>query len=91
MGSAWRRWTSCADLPDGLLDRYETRKVIFACPAGLGDGAEAGILKAVGFELMWLKSKRDFYGCIFEEDRARIEMLESRYEELITKVGGLYG
>jgi hypothetical protein len=76
-------------LPDGLLDRYETRKVIFACPAGLDEGAETGILKAVGFELMWLKSKRDFYGCIFEEDRARIDMLEARYEQLITQAGGL--
>jgi len=62
-----------------LLDRYETRKVIFGCPAGLGDDAEAGILKAVGFELMWLKNKRDFYGSIYEEDRTRIEMLEARF------------
>jgi 4-hydroxy-2-oxoheptanedioate aldolase len=72
-----------------LLDRYETRKVIFACPAALDDDAEAGILKAVGFELMWLKNKRDFYGGIFEEDRARIEMLEARYAKSIEKVGGM--
>jgi 4-hydroxy-2-oxoheptanedioate aldolase len=75
----------------GLLDRYETRKVIFGCPAALGDGAEAGILKAVGFELMWLKNKRDFYGCIYEEDRTRIEMLEARYEQLIAQAGGMVG
>ena len=30
---------------------------------------------------MWLKNKRDFYGCIYEEDRTRIEMLKARYEQ----------
>lgn len=78
-------------LPEGHLDRYETRKVVFQCPGALEDGAGDGILKAVGFELMWLKNKRDFYGCIFEEDHARIEMLQSRYDRLIEKAGGHYG
>lgn len=77
------------DLEIGLLDRYETRKVVFGCPGGLGPDAGKGILKAVGFELMWLKNKRDFYGCIFEEDRARIEMLQCRYDYLIREAGGL--
>jgi 4-hydroxy-2-oxoheptanedioate aldolase len=77
-------------LPDGRLDRYETRKVIFNCPDALSDGANEGILKAVGFELMWLKNKRDFYGCIFSEDAQRIDMLEARYRRLIAEAGGLY-
>jgi 4-hydroxy-2-oxoheptanedioate aldolase len=77
-------------IPAGLLDRYETRKVVFASPAALDDNAEAGILKAVGFELMWLKNKRDFYGAIFEEDHARIDMLQSRYDHLIEQAGGRY-
>ena len=79
------------DLPDGLLDRYETRKVIFGCPAALADDADKGILKAVGFELMWLKNKRDFYGAISAEDHNRIEMLQSRYDRLIEAAGGVYG
>jgi 4-hydroxy-2-oxoheptanedioate aldolase len=78
------------DLPAGVLDRYETRKVVFACPGALDGDAEAGILKAVGFELMWLKNKRDFYGAIFEEDHARIDMLQSRYDQLIVRAGGSY-
>jgi len=78
------------DLPAGMLDRYETRKVIFQCPDALGKDADKGILKAVGFELMWLKNKRDFYGMIFEEDKQRIQMLQSRYDKLIKEAGGRY-
>jgi 4-hydroxy-2-oxoheptanedioate aldolase len=78
------------ELPAGLLDRYETRKIIFKCPEALYDDPEKGILKAVGFELLWLKNKRDFYGMIFNEDRIRIEMLESRYRRLIEEAGGKY-
>lgn len=70
-------------LPSGMVDRYETRKVIFQCPQALGPEADKGILKAVGFELMWLKNKRDFYGNIFQEDKQRLEMLQQRYERLI--------
>jgi len=77
-------------LPTGVLDRYETRKVIFQCPAALGEDAGKGILKAVGFELMWLKNKRDFYGMIFDEDKNRLEMLQSRYDKLIKEAGGKY-
>ena len=74
----------------GTLDRYETRKIIFKCPEALSDNAEAGILKAVGFELMWLKNKRDFYGMIYNEDKHRIDMLQSRYDKLIKEAGGSY-
>lgn len=78
------------NLEPGLLDRYETRKVIFQCPGSLGENADKGILKAVGFELMWLKNKRDFYGMISREDRMRIDMLQSRYDKLIEEAGGMY-
>lgn len=74
----------------GLLDRYETRKVIFKYPEALNDNAENGILKAVGFELMWLKNKRDFYGIIYNEDKVRIDMLQSKYNKQIEKAGGIY-
>ena len=74
----------------GLIDRYETRKVIFKCPEALGEQADKGILKAVGFELMWLKNKRDYYKLIAQEDDKRIEMLEKRYKALIEDAGGQY-
>jgi 4-hydroxy-2-oxoheptanedioate aldolase len=76
------------DLPTGTIDRYETRKVIFKCPEALGPKADKGILKAVGFELLWLKNKRDYYKLISQEDEQRLEMLEKRYKLLIEEAGG---
>jgi 4-hydroxy-2-oxoheptanedioate aldolase len=76
------------ELPAGSIDRYETRKVIFGCPAGLAKDADKGILKANGFELLWLKNKRDYYSLIAKEDEQRITMLESRYRANIAAVGG---
>lgn len=76
------------NLPEGTIDRYETRKVIFNCPEALGPDADKGILKAVGFELLWLKNKRDFYQLISCEDEQRITMLEKRYKALILEANG---
>jgi 4-hydroxy-2-oxoheptanedioate aldolase len=61
---------------DGLIDKYETRKVVF--PAESVKFGESSILKAVEFELLWLKSKERYYSKIKLEDKLRIEMLEKR-------------
>jgi hypothetical protein len=61
----------------GLLDKFETRKVVFpseSCKYGY-----PSILKALEFELLWLKSKRRFYSGIKAEDESRIAMLEKRF------------
>lgn len=76
-------------LPAGTINRYETRKVIFECPGALEENADKAILKAVGFELMWLKNKREFYGAIHKEDDQRLTMLEARYKKLIAQAGGI--
>ena len=69
-------------LPVGALNRFETRKVIFDAQTALQDkNADKGILKAVGFELMWIKNKQNFYSAISQEDNKRIKVLESRYVE----------
>lgn len=64
-------------LDEGLVDKYETRKVVFNADAVRGN-PENGILKAIEFELLWLKSKRRYYSRIKAEDDQRIEMLEKR-------------
>ncbi len=78
-------------LPKNSLYKFETRKIIFNAQKALLDkNAEKGILKAVGFELMWLRNKREFYGMIYREDEARLKMLEARYKKLIEEAGGVY-
>lgn len=67
-------------MDDHLIDKYETRKVVFTADA-IRKNPEAGILKAIEFELLWLKSKRRYYSRIKTEDEHRIEMLEKRLGE----------
>ena len=79
-------------LPQGSLNRFETRKVIFDAQKALIDNnADKAILKAVGFELMWIKNKQNFYNAISQEDIKRIEVLESRYKDSIREAGGFVG
>jgi hypothetical protein len=60
-----------------LVDKFETRKVIFSADAIRKD-PEEGILHALEFEFLWLKSKQRYYSRIKKEDEHRIEMLEKR-------------
>lgn len=60
----------------GLLDKFETRKVVF--PASSWKYGEKAIPLAADFELLWLKSKREYYSRIKAEDESRIAMIESR-------------
>ncbi len=71
--------------PPGHLDRYETRKVVFGCPAALANPAEA-FLKAVEFEVMWLKNKKSYYTVIYSEDDPRLQLMEQRYGKAIDEM-----
>jgi hypothetical protein len=77
--------------PKGHLDKFETRKVVFGCPNALNN-TEAAFLKAVEFELMWIKNKKAYYGNIYSEDDNRLKMMEDRYRtsiEAINKTASL--
>jgi hypothetical protein len=65
-------------LPSGHLDKYETAKVVFGCPAALNNTEEA-FNKAGLFELMWFKCKQAYYGAISTEDAGRLRGMEQRH------------
>ncbi len=69
-------------LPADSLSKFETRKIIFDAKNALKNSkTEEGILKALNFELMWLKNKQEFYGKFLKEDEARIKLLTQLYEK----------
>lgn len=72
-------------IPIGHLDRFETRKIIFQCPSAISN-PEIAFIKAVEFELMWLKNKQDHYSAIAREDEERIRMMEARYKNSLHKL-----
>ncbi len=72
-----------------LLSKFETRKVIFDAKTALKmPDIDKGILKALEFELLWLKNKRETYGIVFKEDEIRLQILEARYKKLFEEVNG---
>ena len=63
-----------------LISTFETRKVVFKNTA-LDKNIEEGILKAIEFELLWLKSKKRYYSRAKVEDDDRIERLEKHISD----------
>lgn len=62
---------------DKLLDRFETRKIVFDGKTAV-ENYSAAVLDAHRFELMWLENKRQIHGRAASEDVSRIEMLKKR-------------
>ncbi|MCQ2743600.1 MAG: aldolase/citrate lyase family protein [bacterium] len=61
-----------------LIDKYETRKIIFNAKNPLIHiNAQEGILKALRFELMWIKNKES-RNILTKNDVERIKVLEAR-------------
>lgn len=65
---------------ENLLDRFETRKVVFDSRKGLEEAREA-IKKSNSFEMLWLATKHDHYNAISLEDKDRIRMIQMRCNE----------
>jgi len=64
----------------GVLDRFETRKVIFDARLAIADYKNA-VRDAHRFDKIWLENKRDHYANIANEDSHRFPMLEKRINE----------
>jgi len=61
------------------LNRFETRKCVLSS-SSLSDPNISTLLKNCVFvELLWLKSKSEYYSAISSEDKSRIHMLEQRH------------
>ncbi len=69
-------------IPKGYLDRYETRKVSFGWPSAK-NGRDKAILKALGFEVLWLRNKLSYYNNITASDSQRMQLIEQRYWKAI--------
>ena len=72
-----------SQLPAGYLDRCETRKVCFNYFESGQKDLSRGILKALAFELLWLRNKHSYYQGISSMDKKRIEVIENQYSEII--------
>jgi len=77
-------------LPDGLLDFFETRKVIFKYNYNKDEDTKLknGIYKALNFELLWLKNKSNLYHKLSKEDENRIKKLQNRLKYLVYLLKG---
>jgi len=72
------------------LTKFETRKIVFDAQKVLKNpDIVKGILKAVSFELLWLKNKRELCGITYKGDEARLQMLENRYKTLIDETSAV--
>ena len=60
-----------------LIDKYETRKIVYSADA-IYNNPQAGLVKGIEFELLWLQSKQRYYSGIKLEDQSRINMLDER-------------
>ena len=75
-------------LPEGCLDVFETRNVVFDAQKTLKDkNLEKALLKAVHFELLWMRSKSGFYDRIATSEKTRISMIEERYTKMKKELG----
>jgi len=66
-------------LPKGYIDRYETRKICFSYVNSINNDPIKGILKALGFEVLWLKNKINYYKAINMADQERMALIEHSY------------
>lgn len=62
---------------DGLLDGFETRKVVFGDYSTAKFNMEAGIRLGLQFEYHWYELKQSYYGLLYEEDTSKMKGIAS--------------
>jgi hypothetical protein len=67
---------------DGLLDKFETRYVIFD-PSITLKNLSRGLMKAQMFEYELLKTKQEYYNRMISQDNKRIQMIQERINQSI--------
>ncbi len=60
---------------DGLIDGFETKKVVFQDMNISEKDMEEAIILALKFEYYWYKLKQEYYGGIYEEDKSKINKI----------------
>jgi len=73
------------DKLNGILEKFETRKVVFKIPEALSD-IDNAIVKAMEFEMLYLKNKCLNYSRMAQEDITRIKMMEDRIAAMKAKI-----
>lgn len=69
------------------LNKVETRKIVFEAKKLLNStNIEENIIKAIEFELLWLKNKENLFKKTNQADKKRIEILEKRYKNLMSSI-----
>lgn len=70
-------------LNPNLIDKFETRKIIFDANKALSStDLNLGLVKALEFEIMWIKNKCNFKKQIPQADFKRLQALEERISKL---------
>lgn len=65
---------------NGYVDKFETRKVVFAAGANAED-LRAGITSAIEFEMLYLQNKCGYYDRMAKEDLGRLDEMRRRLGE----------
>lgn len=73
------------NLQEGSFHQFETRKVVFDASYAFDKKINEGLIKAIDFEILWLKNKFTFLGMDDETYLQRINTLKKRTEALLLK------
>lgn len=60
------------------INMFETRKIIFDAEQSINNNDNAGILKAINFEVLWINLKQNTFGYSTYKDIKRLNMLKTR-------------